>query len=187
MKLIVGLGNPGSKYIKTRHNIGYRLTDELAKRYNAGFKKKLFSNAKEAHATIYRQKLILLQPLTFMNLSGSCVLKYKNKFKIALNDIIVLCDDINLSFGQIRIRPQGSQGGHNGLESIIEGLGTREFTRLRVGIKGENTPLDLADYVLSDFNEEESSKIEEIIKRAADACECWARDGIDKAMNTYNK
>lgn len=187
MKLIVGLGNPGSKYIKTRHNLGFRVVSELAKRCNVELKKKLFGKAKEAGSTLFGKRLTLMQPLTFMNLSGNCVLRYADKFKVSLDSALIICDDINLDLGQIRIRPQGGTGGHNGLESIIKSLGTNNFPRLRIGIKTEEEPGDLAEYVLSDFEKNEAPLAEEAIVKAADLCECWIRYGIDKAMNLYNK
>ncbi|NQT95679.1 MAG: aminoacyl-tRNA hydrolase [Candidatus Omnitrophica bacterium] len=187
MKLIVGLGNPGTKYINTRHNVGFRVVDELAQRHNTKLKKKLFGNAKEAQFKKYGEKCILIQPYTFMNLSGSCIRGYIRKLDITLDNILVICDDINLPLGTARIRPDGSAGGHNGLESAIKGLGGSVFPRLRVGIKPEAEIDDLSDYVLSDFESDEIGIVKESIVEAADACECWIRDGIDKAMNVYNR
>lgn len=186
MKLIVGLGNPGSKYRNTRHNAGYRVIGELAERYGLRLKKKLFANAKEAQITIFGKKIVFVQPLTFMNLSGKSVLRYKKRFKLSLSDIIVICDDINLPLGNIRIRQQGSHGGHNGIESVIESLSSIAFPRIRIGIKTQESPSDLAEYVLSDFKEDEILKAQSAIKQAADVCESWIKDGIDKAMNIYN-
>ncbi|MFH1867604.1 MAG: aminoacyl-tRNA hydrolase [Candidatus Omnitrophota bacterium] len=187
MKVIVGLGNPGSKYINTRHNLGFRVVSKLADRYKVKLKKKIFSKAKEARCTVFNKKLVLVQPLTFMNLSGNCVREHLNNPRISIDDLLIVCDDINLNLGQIRIRPQGSDGGHNGLESIIRSLGTKDFSRVRIGIRPEKFPADLSDYVLSDFTEDEISRVEESILKSCDACEDWIRSGVEKAMNVYNK
>jgi PTH1 family peptidyl-tRNA hydrolase len=187
LKLIVGLGNPGKRYANTRHNIGFRVIDELAKRHSVNIKKKLFGSAQEAHLNLYENRCLLIKPLSYMNLSGSCILRYIHKFKINVEDILIVCDDINLPLGGIRIRPEGSSGGHNGLESIIKILKAEAFSRLRIGIKGKQIYQDLAEYVLSDFKKDEIGRIEDAILSAADACECWLREGIDKAMNIYNK
>jgi len=185
--LIIGLGNPGIKYIRTRHNIGFRIVDKLAQTHGAKLKKKLFYNAKEARISGFRNDPLLVQPLTFMNLSGRCVLKYKNRFKLSLDNILIVCDDINLPLGEIRIRAQGSPGGHNGLESVITSLGAKDFPRLRIGIRPEGQTGDLSDFVLSDFKDNEIPEIVKSIERSVDACECWLRYGITKAMNLYNR
>jgi len=187
MKLIIGLGNPGQRYANTRHNIGFRVIDELAIRCNVKLKRKFFGNAKEAHARIGENEAILLEPLTFMNLSGGCVFGRIKKTRVDIDGIIVVCDDINLPLGAMRIKAQGSSGGHNGLESVIKSLRTDAFPRLRIGVKSQETVYDLADYVLSDFKKKDIEEIESVIARSADACECWIRDGIDKAMNVFNK
>ena len=187
MKLIVGLGNPGRRYINTRHNIGFRLIDELAKRYKVRLKKKLFGNANEARLTIFAEEAMLVQPLTFMNLSGGCVSRYARKNNISLDSILVVCDDVNLCLGEIRIRPQGTSGGHNGVESVIRSLNTEVFPRLRIGVGRKDFFGDLTRYVLSDFEYDEAGKGEKAIGRAADACECWIKEGIEKTMNLFNK
>lgn len=186
MNLIIGLGNPGTKYINTRHNIGFRVVEELAKRHNTKLKKRLFTNAKEAHIRLFRKRLILIEPLTFMNLSGPCVLRYVNKLKASLDDTLIICDDINLPLSAIRIRAQGGPGGHNGMEAIITSLQTTAFPRLRIGIRTDESPRDLTDYVLSDFRKEELPRIKESIEHAADVSECWLRNGIGKTMNLHN-
>ena len=187
MRLIAGLGNPGTRYIDTRHNIGFRVIDTLSKRHKARLKKKFFGNANEAGVNISGHSLLLIQPLTFMNLSGRCIFKYVQKLKISLDNLLIICDDINLPFGQIRIRPRGTAGGHNGLESVIKGLGTIDFPRLRIGIRTERPVDDLSEFVLSDFNKDEIEEMKEIVELAADACECWIREGIEKAMSLHNK
>lgn len=186
MKLIIGLGNPGKRYVNTPHNIGFRVVEQLALRYNGRLKKRLFGNAREAQVIVRQEKFGLIQPLTFMNLSGSCVLGYMRKLKISDCDILVVCDDINLPLGKVRIRPQGSAGGHNGLESIVRSLGTQDFPRLRLGVDTGARGGDLAEYVLSDFRKGEAEIVNEAIEKAVDACEGWGLDGIDKVMNVFN-
>jgi len=187
MKLIIGLGNPGQRYINTRHNIGFRAIEELADRAGARLRKKFFLHAKEAYTTIAKERVVLIEPLTFMNLSGGCIARYIKKESAEPESILVICDDVNLPLGSVRIRSQGSSGGHNGLESIISNLKRSDFPRLRLGVGKTDTIYDLADYVLSDFRKEETEDLDEMIARSADACECWIRDGIDKAMNLFNK
>jgi len=187
MNLVVGLGNPGLKYINTRHNIGFRVVEKLVEKYNSFIRRRLFSSAKECRITSSGRRLLLIQPITFMNLSGAVVSAYLKRLKLDKSNLLVICDDINLSLGQIRIRPNGSAGGHNGLSSVIERLGTTDFSRLRVGISSENRIRDLSEYVLSDFAEEELAGVEEAISQSAAACECWLKSGIHKAMNIYNR
>jgi PTH1 family peptidyl-tRNA hydrolase len=187
MNLVAGLGNPGSKYVNTRHNIGFRVVEKLAEKHNAFIRRKLFSNARECRFTSFGRKLLLIQPLVFMNLSGVVVSAYLKKFRLDNSNLLVICDDINLSLGQIRIRPNGSAGGHNGLSSVIECLGTADFPRLRVGIGSESLIRDFSEYVLSDFSESELTGVEEAISQSVTACECWLRSGIHRAMNIYNR
>ncbi|MFC1807358.1 aminoacyl-tRNA hydrolase [Candidatus Omnitrophota bacterium] len=186
MKLIVGLGNPGKRYINTRHNIGFRVAEELLARYQARTRKRFFSNARESRVKIFENDATVIMPLTFMNLSGGCVSVFLRKLKISHDDLLIICDDINLDLGDIRLRPKGSFGGHNGLESIIKSLGTDTFPRLKVGIRSEKKYNDLADYVLSDFKKHEQPKVADMTNKAVDVCESWVRDGINKAMNVYN-
>jgi len=186
MNLIVGLGNPGSKYINTRHNIGFRVIEKLAERHNAVIKRKFFAAARECVFKYSGNKLLLVQPLTFMNLSGKVVSGYLKRHRLNYDSILVVCDDINLSLGKIRIRPQGSAGGHNGLASIIEDTGITDFPRLRIGVKTASPIENLSEFVLSDFTEDEVHRVREIILQSAEACECWLRYGIEKAMSTYN-
>lgn len=187
MNLVAGLGNPGSKYINTRHNIGFRVVEKLAEKHNAFIRRRLFANAKECKLTSFGRKLLLIQPLTFMNLSGIAVSAYLKKLKLDKSDLLVVCDDINLPLGQIRLRSNGSAGGHNGLSSVIERLGTTDFPRLRVGVSSENTIRDLSEYVLSDFEKDEFIDVEETISQSVAACECWLESGINSAMNIYNR
>lgn len=187
MNLIAGLGNPGTRYIKTRHNIGFRVIEEFARRHKVSLKKKLFGSAKSAEDNFFGKRALLIQPLTYINLSGKCILGYKRKLGLRPEDILVICDDINLPLGTIRIRPQGSSGGHNGLKSVIEELRTEVFPRLKIGIRAEDAPQDISDYVLSDFSNDEIEEVDIALQRAADACESFLRDGIDKTMSIYNK
>ena len=173
MKLIAGLGNPGSKYTGTRHNIGFRVTDRIASKYNEQFKKRLFSNAKECRLEISGCSVLLLQPLSFMNLSGSVVLKYAKKLKIEPEGILVVYDDIDLPLGTFKIRLKGSSGGHNGMASIIQSFRTDAIPRLRVGINTGYKPADLSEYVLSNFKESELAQAEQATEQAASECERW--------------
>ncbi len=187
MNLIAGLGNPGSKYVNTRHNIGFRVIENLAKRHDSVIKKKLFSRSRESAFTYSRKKTLLVQPLSFMNLSGEVVSAYIRRHAISGRDILVVCDDVNLPLGMLRLRAKGSAGGHNGLASVIEAIGTQDFSRLRIGIGGEGMPSgDISDYVLSDFKDNELSCVEEAIARSVTACEYWLKNGIEKAMSAYN-
>lgn len=185
MKLIVGLGNPGKRYSDTRHNLGYKVVEELAKRFEIKFKKSKRLKAKIAQARINGQEFCLVKPLTFMNFSGEAVKELFNYFKIDLKDILVVVDDINLSVGKIRIREKGTSGGHKGMQSIIENLNSEEIPRLRIGI-GKPEKETYSEYVLEKFKEEEKEKIENAIKKSADAVEVYIKEGIVASMNRYN-
>ena len=186
MKLIVGLGNPGRKYRETRHNIGFAVADELARRGGVAF------DAAPADGLIARVRALgpegtlLLKPLTMMNASGFAVSEIARYFRIALDDILVVADDVNLPLGRLRARPSGSAGGHNGFRSIIEQLGTTGFARLRVGVGRGDPRRDLADYVLAGFDEDERSVVVEAVGRAADAGELFVAEGIERVMNRFN-
>lgn len=186
MKLIAGLGNPGRKYVNTRHNIGFRVTDKLVYKYNARFKKKLFKKAREANLEISGERILILQPTTYVNLSGSCIRHFYKRLRLNLKDLLIICDDINLPIGKIRIRPSGSAGGHNGLASIINWLGTEEFPRLRIGTRAEEPVEDFSEYVLSEFSKDQDKIIEHVVDKAVLACESWIKDGIEVAMNKFN-
>jgi PTH1 family peptidyl-tRNA hydrolase len=186
MKLVVGLGNPGRKYEGTRHNIGYMILAGLARKFGQPPLKMKFQ-ADVMEAEIGGQKALLLTPLTYMNLSGQSVAEAKNFYKISEQDMLVICDDLNLPLGKLRIRVKGTSGGQKGLEDIIRRLGTDEFPRLRVGIGNPPENWDWADYVLGKFAKDEQPVIEESIVRAVEAVEAWAREGIEYCMNTFNK
>jgi peptidyl-tRNA hydrolase, PTH1 family len=186
MKLVVGLGNPGRKYQGTRHNIGYAILAELARVCTATSAKHKF-HAEAVEATIGGQKALLLSPLTYMNLSGLSVAEAKTFYKIPNEDLLVLCDDLNLPLGKLRIRAQGSAGGQKGLDDIIRRIGTENFARLRMGIGAAPEGRDWADFVLSKFSADELPEIEQAVRRAAEAVTVWARNGIGSCMNEFNK
>jgi PTH1 family peptidyl-tRNA hydrolase len=184
MKLIVGLGNPGRKYAGTRHNIGFDVLDLLAERHRLDWE----SAPADAMLAKWRTASALLaKPLTFMNLSGQAVGDLLRFFKVALPDLLVVVDDVNLETGRLRARPGGSAGGHNGLKSLIGLLGTEEFARLRVGVGRGDARRDLADHVLATFDPDERTIVAETVGRAADAVELFMAEGIDAVMNRYNR
>ena len=185
MKLVVGLGNPGKKYHKTRHNIGFEVLAFLAQRYDVGRPKAKF-NAEVAETIISNQKTVLLSPLTYMNLSGQSVRAAVDFYKLPLTDILVICDDINLDAGRLRFRPGGSAGGQNGLKDIINRLASQDFGRMRVGVGRPPANWDVADYVLGKFSQEQAGEMEVSVARAADAVEVWIAEGIQQAMNKFN-
>jgi peptidyl-tRNA hydrolase, PTH1 family len=185
MKLVVGLGNPGRRYDGTRHNIGYAVLAGLARKFGAGPPKARFQGA-VVEADLSGQKTVLLSPTTFMNLSGISVQEAKAFYKLASEDLLVLCDDLNLPVGKLRFRPRGSSGGQKGLEDIIRRLGTEEFARLRIGVGSAPEGWDWADYVLSRFTPEELPVVEHAVATAAEAVAVWAREGVEFCMNQYN-
>ena len=187
MKLIVGLGNPGLRYANTRHNAGFVVLKALAKKYGKGFKREAntFSFITTAEITGYRT--ILALPLTYMNLCGNAVRALVKKHGVAFEDLLIVCDDIDLELGRIKIRPKGSSGGHNGLKSIIETLGSNEFARLRIGINRPQTSgHNVSDFVLSAFSKKENIHLKEVVAKAIDCIEAWSGDGINKTMNLFN-
>ena len=187
MKLIVGLGNPEAQYNGTRHNIGFDVVESIAASFGAGFSrgKGKYLSAKLIHK---RQSVILIKPMTYMNLSGHAVVAAMNFYKIERNDIIVICDDLNLPSGSIRIRSKGSAGGQNGLKHIIECLGSEEFARMRIGIRLEEQPLSsFSSFVLGKFSEEEKTVMSKVLPVSGDAAMDFAINGIEHAMNNYNK
>lgn len=186
MKLIVGLGNPGQQYRNTRHNVGFRVLDEVAERLGAKFDKEKYDGL-FATAEHKGTRLMLLKPLTYMNLSGTAVAKAARNRVPGPEHIIVVLDEIQLPLGTLRIRPEGSHGGHNGLRSVIEHLGAKNFPRLRIGIGQKKTGQDLSDHVLSTFTPEERPEVEQAVRQAADAVLCCVAEGVAKAMNRFNK
>ena len=186
MKLIVGLGNPGSRYQETRHNVGFDVVDELARRLNLDFGPSP-TEAVMAKESGHLAKIMLAKPLTFMNRSGLAVGELARYYRIGLDDLLIVSDDVNLPLGRLRVRPGGSDGGHNGLRSIIELFSTDRIARLRVGIGRGERDRDLADYVLAGFEGQELGVIKVAISRAADAAELFVREGIESAMNSFNQ
>ena len=186
MKLVVGLGNPGAKYEDTRHNVGFAAVDILAARH--GVKWEAAPRGAEALVGRWRAAdVVLAKPLTFMNLSGAAIVALLQFYKIELADMLVIVDEVQLETGRIRLRPDGSAGGHNGLKSIIASLGTGGFPRLRIGVGRGDTRRDLADHVLAKFDADERPIIDEAIGRAADASEAFVADGMAVAMNRFNR
>ncbi|NLP23048.1 MAG: aminoacyl-tRNA hydrolase [Syntrophomonadaceae bacterium] len=183
MKVIVGLGNPGPRCKDTRHNVGFQTLEELARRHPVQRQESRF-DAIIAHLQIKQEKVFLLKPLTYMNLSGKAVRALIAYYKIDLKDIIVIYDDMDLPVGNLRIRSAGGTGGHRGMTSLVENLGTREFARIRIGIG--RPPHEAIDWVLGRFSPEEKPLISNAVARAADAVETWIANGIEKAMNEYN-
>jgi PTH1 family peptidyl-tRNA hydrolase len=185
MKLIVGLGNPGRKYQGTRHNVGYLILAELARRFGSSSPKKKF-RGEVLEGEIGGEKILLLSPTTYMNRSGESVAEAKNFYHVPLADLLLLCDDLNLPLGKLRIRARGSSGGQKGLEDIIRCLGTEEFPRLRMGIGSPPPDQDWTVFVLSKFTAEEQCRVGRAAARAAEAVETWVRQGIDACMNQFN-
>lgn len=183
MKLIVGLGNPGKEYEGTRHNVGWDTIDTLANRHHI-FVKSRRSRALVGEGTIGGQKVVFVKPLTFMNLSGEAASALARRYRIDPEDVIVIADDANLDLGRLRIRANGSAGGHNGLTSIIRGLGSQEFPRVRVGIGSPGR--DMINHVLSRFNRQERIIVKDAVDDAADAVEMILSEGIECAMNQFN-
>ena len=184
IKLVVGLGNPGSKYQGTRHNIGFELVDRLAQgSASAGFTRKF--DGQQAEIEIDYRRVLLLKPETFMNLSGRSVSQAVRFFKLPLEDVLVVCDDLSLPVGKLRLRPGGTDGGQKGLRDIAAQLGTDQFPRLRIGI-GANLGIDAADYVLSRFKSAERNTIDDALILATQAVAVWVTQGMDTAMNRFN-
>jgi PTH1 family peptidyl-tRNA hydrolase len=185
MKMIVGLGNPGDKYVDTRHNTGFMVIDLLARDLAIEVKKRKFG-ARFGSGEFADKKLILLKPWQFMNRSGQAVATAAGFYKLDVNDLLVVTDDMDLDPGRIRIRAKGSAGGHNGLADITEKLGTNEFARCRVGI-GRSGQQEAVDYVLDRPTGDQKPLLAEAIERARDAVFCWIEHGIEKAMNEFNR
>ncbi|MBQ1311350.1 MAG: aminoacyl-tRNA hydrolase [Blautia sp.] len=187
MILIAGLGNPGNKYQGTRHNVGFDAVDLLIEKHHIPQSGVKF-NAMYGKGTIEGQKVVVMKPLSFMNLSGGPIQQMAAYFRIdPAKDLIVLHDDIDLSPGQLRVRPSGSAGGHNGMKDIIRALGTESFTRVRIGVGAKPRDWDLADYVLSRFTDSDRKLVDEAIADACGAVETIVSEGVDAAMNTYNR
>ncbi len=201
MKMIVGLGNPGPQYARNRHNIGFQVVDVLARRHAISLSRSkynaLYGQGSVTHSRAFEsvrsqgrdsssQKVLMVRPLTFMNLSGNAVAQMANYFRVEIQDIFVIYDELDLPSGKLRLRPFGGSGGHNGMKSLIRMLGTDRFPRARVGIGRPDTPMSPADYVLQNFSADEETVFESLRHRIADAVETWLFHGIDLAMNRFN-
>jgi len=190
MKLVVGLGNPGAEYRKTRHNIGFEVVEELSRRHAGTSPQRRFDGevveAFIGGGGLGGEKVLLLAPLTYMNLSGRSVGAAVDFYKLPLEDVLIVCDDLNLEPGRLRLRADGSAGGQNGLKDIFRRLGTEQVPRLRVGIGRPPGRMTATDYVLGNFTERERELFGLAVAQAADAVESWTRDGITAAMNAVN-
>jgi PTH1 family peptidyl-tRNA hydrolase len=187
LKLIVGLGNPGREYRETRHNVGFVVVDEIARRHGLDWS---MAPSQVPDAFIAKKfgpaPVMLAKPLTYMNRSGDAIAALVRYFDVAVDNLLVVVDEVALPLGKLRARAHGSAGGHNGLKSVIERLGTKEFSRLRLGVGRGDGRRDLADHVLSTFDAGERADVEGLITRAADAAEMFAAEGITRVMNVYN-
>ena len=187
MKLIVGLGNPGREYRDTRHNVGFLVADEIARRHQLTM---ALGPAQVPETFVAKRfgahPMLVAKPLTFMNRSGDAVAALARYYDVGPAELLIVVDEVALPFGRLRARARGSAGGHNGLKSIVERLGTSEFARLRLGVGRGDPRRELADHVLAKFEPDERAGLEEFIARAADAAEMFAVEGIQKVMNVYN-
>ncbi len=200
LSMVVGLGNPGPQYARNRHNIGFQCVDLFAQRHGIPFSRMQFkarigdgwvtrpgTDPLDLWTPPERAKVLLVKPMTFMNLSGQAVAPLARYYQVEPQDILVIYDDLDLEPGQLRLRPKGGAGGHRGVKSIIQHLGTQEFPRIRVGIGRPPGRMDPADYVLQDFSPEEEAIFGPVRERVCDAIECWLFEGIEKAMNEFNR
>jgi len=185
LRVIAGLGNPGEKYAKTRHNIGFMVTAELAERFNINSSYKF--DGLIGDFFFGGEKIIIFQPMKYMNKSGQPISKLLDYFQIEAKDLLVIHDDLDLDLGKMRFRQNGSSGGHNGIKSIINNLGTKEFRRLKIGIGRPPENIPVPDFVLTTFQGEEKKISEQIVEEAASAVELMLRENIMKAMNKYNR
>lgn len=189
MKLIAGLGNPGGEYERHRHNIGFRVVDEIARRARIDLSQEKF-NARIGQGSLGGEKVLLVQPQTFMNLSGQSVAGAAKFYKVELAQVLVIHDELDLPFGRLQLKNGGGHGGHNGLRSITELMGADGYARLRFGVdkpQGPNAKERVSGYVLSSFSKEEDKTLGELIDRAAEIAECWTREGMQVAMNRFNR
>lgn len=186
MYIIAGLGNPGRKYVGTRHNMGFEALDAVAAKYRIDIKKAKF-NAIYGEGSIEGEKVVLVKPQTFMNLSGEAIREFKSWYKVEDSQIIIIYDDVSLPVGKMRIRAKGSAGGHNGLKSIIYQLGSEDFPRIKIGVGSPQNPdYDLADYVLGKFSKAEVKELVQMAINTADAVGEIIKSGIEKAMSSFN-
>jgi peptidyl-tRNA hydrolase, PTH1 family len=186
MRILVGLGNPGPDYRDTRHNVGFLVVEELRRRHG-GPKEERGDGWRGARVRMGAAAVYLGRPVTFMNRSGDVVSRLLEREESTPADLLVVCDDFELEFGAIRLRPRGSHGGHNGLRSIIASIGTQEFARLRVGVGPVEEGTDPSDFVLAPFRRPEREKLSEVLAAAADTAEAAVEDGIERAMGRFNR
>lgn len=185
MKVIVGLGNPGSEYEKTRHNVGFMVVDKFAEQHEIELWKNKF-DALIAECYIGEEKVLVVKPLTFMNLSGKAVGQIMNWYKLNVEDLIVIHDDMDIPAGTARLRMKGGSGGHNGIKSILENVGSEDFARMRVGIGRPLPGWSVVDHVLAKFPDDDKQLVDEIIVKLVPALDCFVKNGIQLAMNRYN-
>ncbi|HLO10631.1 MAG TPA: aminoacyl-tRNA hydrolase [Pseudoneobacillus sp.] len=185
MKLIVGLGNPGKQYEKTRHNVGFDVIDELSDQLNIALDQLKFKGL-FGSGFVGTEKVLLLKPLTYMNLSGESIRAVMDYFEIDTDDLLVIYDDLDIPVGKMRLRQKGSAGGHNGIKSTIAHLGTQEFNRIRIGVDRPQNGMSVSNYVLSKFTLEEQPIIQDTIKRSASACQSWFSQPFLQVMNEFN-
>ncbi|NVJ27709.1 MULTISPECIES: aminoacyl-tRNA hydrolase [Myxococcus] len=189
MKLICGLGNPGREYERHRHNIGFMVVEALLARARAELNQEKFA-AKVGQGTLAGEKILFVEPQTFMNLSGRSVAEAARFYKVPPEDVLVIHDELDLPLGRLQLKAGGGSGGHNGLKSIVSSLGSEAFIRLRFGIdkpEGPNARERVAGYVLSNFDDGERRQLDELMDRAMDMTECWVREGLSVAMNRFNR
>jgi PTH1 family peptidyl-tRNA hydrolase len=187
VKVIVGLGNPGREYEMTRHNIGFLVLDELARRLKVSFRRSWWSPVQTAKGRIGQEFVSLVKPQTFMNRSGRTVSPALRKAGGGTDNLLVVFDDVALSWGQLRVRAQGSAGGHNGVQSVMDALGNGAFGRIRIGIGLKPDSVSLSDYVLGPFSDAEKQNLKDVVRRAADAVEMVCTAGVEQAMNCFNR
>lgn len=185
MKCIIGLGNPGKKYENTRHNIGFMVIDELMRRYQTDLSREKFKGLYTIEH-INQEKVLFVAPQTFMNRSGECIRPLLDYYNIDTDNTLVIYDDLDLPIGKIRLRQQGGHGGHNGIRSLIDQLGTKKFKRIRVGIGRPVHQMSIVDYVLQRFSSEQRDGVNESIMQSADACEQWLKSDFSQVMNAFN-
>lgn len=186
MRLIVGLGNPGLRYAHTRHNIGADVVANLAKEHRIVFKRDRMTKSFEGRGTIDGNEVLLALPLTYMNCSGEAARALVKKSKVSLHDLLVVCDDLDLAFGRMKIKAKGSSAGHNGVASIIAALNSDEFARLRIGIGRPSDKVETSDFVLSRFTRSEAKEVGILKDKAKSCCVAWVSGGITKCMDTFN-
>lgn len=186
MRMFVGLGNPGRTYERTRHNVGFEVIDRLAAEAGASFRKSWRFPLESAEAGVAGEQVLLVKPQSFMNRSGTPLAALMRKKGLGPADLVVVVDDIDLPIGVLRLRKKGSAGGHNGLKSVIENLGTDEFVRVRVGVGRPEDKGDMVNHVLSKFRPEEQKIVDEAVGRAVEALTCMVREPIDRVMNKFN-